>query len=113
MHFSSDTLFQPSAPSIDSENGIIRVHTEVLNNRVRISVSDNGCGISEENLQHIFSPYFTTRRKLGGMGLGLFIAQKVAQSHGGSMSVESAIDKGSTFTLLLPRVAAAATQGTT
>jgi len=54
-------------------------------------------------LKHIFSPDFTTRRKLGGMGLGLFIAQKVAQAHGGIVTVESTVNKGSTFTLQLPR----------
>lgn len=91
--------------ALPAENGRIHIRSEILDTWVRISVSDNGCGISEENLQRIFTPYFTTRRKLGGMGLGLFIAQKVAQSHGGAMSVTSALGKGSTFTLQLPRTA--------
>lgn len=89
--------------ALPAENGRIQVRSETLDTEIRISVSDNGCGISEENLQRVFTPYFTSRRKLGGMGLGLFIAQKVAQSHGGTMRVESALDKGSTFTLQLPR----------
>jgi len=92
--------------ALPAENGRIHVCSEILDTSVRISVSDNGCGISEENLPRVFTPYFTTRRKLGGMGLGLFIAQKVAQSHGGTMSVESALDKGSKFVLKLPRAAA-------
>lgn len=91
--------------ALPAENGRIHIRSEILDTSVFISVSDNGCGISEENLQRIFTPYFTTRRKLGGMGLGLFIAQKVAQSHGGTMSVKSALGKGSTFTLQLPRAA--------
>jgi len=84
-------------------NGQIRVRAEIVGTSVCVSVSDNGQGIPEENLQHIFSPDFTTRRAHGGMGLGLFIAQKVAQAHGGTVTVESTVNQGSTFSILLPR----------
>ena len=96
-------LIQNAIHALPAENGLIRVRSEILKTSVRVSVSDNGCGISEANLQHIFSPNFSTRHKLGGMGLGLFIAQKVAQAHGGVVTVESAVNRGSTFSLLLPR----------
>ena len=96
-------LIQNAIYALPSENGLIRVRSEILKTSVRVSVSDNGCGISEENLQHIFSPNFSTRHKLGGMGLGLFIAEKVAQAHGGTVTVESVVNQGSTFSLLLPR----------
>jgi len=96
-------LIHNAIHALTSANGILRVRSEVFEKSVHISVSDNGCGIQEEILKHIFSPDFTTRRKLGGMGLGLFIAQKVAQAHGGIVTVESTVNKGSTFTLQLPR----------
>ena len=100
-----NNLIQNAVHALPADNGLIRVRSEILAASVRISVSDNGCGIPKENLQHIFSSDFTTRGSRGGMGLGLFIAQKVAQSHGGTVTVESTVNQGSTFTLLLPRTA--------
>ena len=96
-------LIQNAIHALPADNGLIRVRSEILDTSIRVSVADNGCGIPEENLQHIFSPDFTTRRTLGGMGLGLFIAQKVTRAHGGTLTVVSAVNRGSTFTLLLPR----------
>jgi signal transduction histidine kinase len=99
-------LIQNAIHALPAERGMIRVRSEILDTSVRVSVADNGHGISEENLKQIFSPNFTTRRTLGGMGLGLFIAQKVAQAHGGTVSVDSTVNQGATFTLALPRTTA-------
>jgi signal transduction histidine kinase len=99
-------LLQNALHALPAEGGVLRVRSVISETSVRVSVSDNGCGISEENLKKIFAPSFSTRLKLGGMGLGLFIAQKVAQAHGGSVTVESALGHGATFTLELPRTAA-------
>ncbi|MDD4017365.1 MAG: hybrid sensor histidine kinase/response regulator [Kiritimatiellae bacterium] len=106
-----NNLIQNAIHALPAVNGLLRVRSKILDTSVRVSVSDNGCGISEETLKHIFSPDFTTRRKLGGMGLGLFIAQKVAQAHGGTVTVESAVNQGATFTLQLPRTAAVTGDG--
>jgi signal transduction histidine kinase len=95
-------LIQNAQHALPPDGGQILVRSETAGTSARISVSDNGCGISPENLSHIFSPHFTTRRASGGMGLGLFIAQKVAQSHGGTLTVESTVGQGTTFTLQLP-----------
>jgi signal transduction histidine kinase len=89
--------------ALPPDNGLIRVRSEILDTSVRVSVADNGCGIPEQDLKHIFTANFTTRKGMGGMGLGLFIAQKVAQAHNGTLTVESAVNQGSTFTLTLPR----------
>jgi len=67
---------------------------------VEISVSDTGKGIGEEDLIHIFDPYFTTRSS--GTGLGLAIVHKVVQSHGGEVRAESEKGKGTKVTLMLP-----------
>jgi signal transduction histidine kinase len=83
-------------------NGRIRVRAECLETTVRLTVSDNGCGIAPENLERIFTPQFTTKAERGGMGLGLFIARKVTQAHGGSLTVESVIGHGTSFSILLP-----------
>jgi signal transduction histidine kinase len=65
-----------------------------------IKVEDNGQGIPEEVLSKIFYPFFTTKEK--GSGIGLAIAQKIVDSHHGSIDVESEVGKGTTFTIKLP-----------
>jgi len=107
-----NNLIQNAVHALPAENGRIRVRSVSLDTSVLVSVSDNGCGIQEDNLKHLFSPDFTTRRSHGGMGLGLFIAQKIAQSHDGSVTVESSVNQGSTFTLQLPRAATVSGDGT-
>lgn len=67
-----------------------------------IVVSDTGCGISEENLPHIFRRSFTTRSDRGGQGLGLAITRDIILEHGGRIEVESKERQGSTFTIRLP-----------
>ena len=70
---------------------------------VRIAVSDSGTGIREDLLERIFDPFFTTRAM--GTGLGLPIVKRVADDHRGLLEVDSQPGKGTTFSLLLPRVA--------
>lgn len=67
---------------------------------VIVEVSDDGCGISEEDLNRVFNPFFTTRP--GGTGLGLPAVRRIARAHGGRVEVSSSPGKGSTFTICLP-----------
>ena len=67
---------------------------------LRIRVSDTGKGIEEENLSRIFDPYFTTKRE--GSGLGLATVYSIVKNHGGFIELESAIGKGTTFSVYLP-----------
>jgi two-component system, cell cycle sensor histidine kinase and response regulator CckA len=67
---------------------------------IKLSISDTGTGISEEDQKKIFDPYFTTKK--GGNGLGLAMAYSIIKKHGGHISVHSVIGKGSTFEILLP-----------
>ena len=73
---------------------------------LKLSVSDNGAGISSEHLPRIFERFYrvdrSRSRELGGTGLGLSIVKHVALLHGGSVEVESTLDRGSTFSLILP-----------
>lgn len=66
-----------------------------------VSVTDNGCGIAEEQLGKIFTPFFTT--KAMGTGLGLPVCKKIAESHGGTLRVSSKVGEGTTFTIELPK----------
>ena len=69
---------------------------------VRISVSDTGSGISEENIVHIFEPYFTTKGVGSGTGLGLSVVLGIVKSYGGEIVVTSRLHEGTTFTVDLP-----------
>ncbi len=68
----------------------------------RITVSDEGTGISEEDIQHLFEPFFTTKDVGQGTGLGLPIAYGIVQEHGGWIDVRSEPGNGSTFSVFLP-----------
>ena len=67
-----------------------------------ITVADTGCGIKPENLENIFKPFFSTKGAKQGTGLGLAVTQKVIGEHGGDLSVESELGKGTTFVICLP-----------
>ena len=67
---------------------------------IKISIQDNGTGIAKKNLQSIFDPYFTT--KPTGSGLGLASAHSIIEKHQGFITVQSQVDKGSTFHIYLP-----------
>lgn len=86
-----------------SENGEIVVHT--LNpdeEHVRIEFTDNGVGIAKEDIPHIFEPFFSTKEKTTGIGLGLSIVHGIVQSHKGKTEVKSEQGKGTTISVILP-----------
>jgi signal transduction histidine kinase len=70
--------------------------------QVCIEISDTGPGISKENLPHIFEPFFTTKEEGQGTGLGLSLAYRIVQNHGGHIRAESSPGKGTTFSIELP-----------
>jgi two-component system NtrC family sensor kinase len=83
--------------------GIIKISTSRANGYVRISVSDNGCGIPEKIRSRIFEPFFTTKPVGKGSGQGLAIAHAiVVKKHGGQITFESEVGKGTTFHIILP-----------
>ncbi len=69
---------------------------------VEVTIADTGCGIPEEDLQRIFNPFFTTKEVGKGTGLGLAITQRIMQDHKGTISVESVVNKGTSFKLIFP-----------
>jgi signal transduction histidine kinase len=71
-------------------------------NYVAVKVIDTGIGISEENLTMIYEPFFSTKRTEDETGLGLPIARKIVEAHGGFIKVDSSVGRGSTFTLFFP-----------
>ena len=84
----------------------VTVRLESSEKEILISVIDQGCGIAEEHLPHIFGRFYVVdkarSRKLGGTGLGLAIVKHICQMHGGMVTVRSRLHQGSTFTIHLP-----------
>lgn len=82
------------------DTGFLEITTNSSHNFLEILISDSGCGISKENLNKIFEPYFTTKQN--GTGLGLTMTYKVIKEHGGDINVYSDCGTGTSFKLLLP-----------
>ena len=83
-----------------SDGGTLRVRTVLHDPGVRLEVSDSGQGLTEEECQRLFTPYYTTKQH--GTGLGLAIVQSVVSDHHGKISVSSASGGGTTFAIDLP-----------
>ena len=83
-------------------DGRITITTEERGGEIWVEVTDNGCGIPEENLPRIFTPFFTTKEVGDGTGLGLSITHGIIQDHGGRLQVESIAGQGTCFRVILP-----------
>ncbi len=82
--------------------GIMTVHTGAEDEGgVKVSVQDTGVGISRENMRHLFTPFFTTKKEVKGVGLGLAVSHGIIQRHRGTIEVESEEGKGTMFTVRL------------
>ncbi len=84
--------------------GQLLIRASQTNNRIRISISDNGPGIPPENLSKVFQPFFTTKPVGSGTGLGLSTCYGIIRQHDGDLWVESSLGEGTTFHIQLPIV---------
>jgi len=91
--------------------GKLLVKTERIGSNIRASFTDNGAGISKENLDKIFNPFFTTKDVGDGTGLGLSICHGIITQHNGRIYAESELGKGATFVIEIPMVAKPAQPG--
>ena len=82
------------------DGGEITVGTWRDGRRILLRVTDNGKGMTKEQLEHLFVPFFTTKKE--GTGLGLALVQQIVTEHGGHVECESVAGQGSTFTIYLP-----------
>jgi signal transduction histidine kinase len=86
----------------ESEEKEIHVETCPNGKFVRVTITDSGCGISPENFKNIFDPFFTTKPPGQGTGLGLSVSRSIVKAHGGKITCESEVGKGTKFSILLP-----------
>lgn len=82
--------------------GTVTVESHVEGDSVVITIRDDGTGIEPELLPRVFEPYFSTKSAAEGTGLGLPITKRIVEGHGGTLSVVSAPNVGTTFTVVLP-----------
>lgn len=94
-------LLANAAQAIDG-NGDVKIVTRRDNDYIKVTITDTGCGISPENLSKIFDPFFTTKDVGEGTGLGLSVSYGIIEKHNGTISVESKVGEGTTFTIKLP-----------
>ena len=97
LHIELTKIEKKSAQRQEARNG--------LEDFIKLSVIDNGTGIAEGIINKIFDPFFSTKSKTEGTGLGLAVVHGIIQSHRGSIKVKSEEGKGTTFEILLPAVA--------
>jgi len=82
--------------------GTLTLKTSAENQQIKAEFKDTGCGISQENMHKLFTPFFTTKKEVKGVGLGLAVSYGIVQRHHGKISVKSKEGEGTTFTILLP-----------
>jgi signal transduction histidine kinase len=114
----------PDTPAIESDRGKLQqIFLNIINNafaamnnggrldiqiradspdQVKVQITDNGCGIPEDDLHNIFEPFFSTKISKGGTGLGLSITYNLTHDIGGDIEVASQVGQGTSFTVILP-----------
>jgi two-component system, OmpR family, sensor kinase len=99
-------LFHNAAQHTDSKTGVIDVTLRQADGAAELAVRDNGPGIAEEHLPHLFERFYRSdssrTRKYGGAGLGLAITRSIADAHGWTIDVKSIVGEGSTFMIRMP-----------
>jgi signal transduction histidine kinase len=115
----SQILCTNAAHAINEKDGVLEIHLGNIDldqkaaadipglktgSYLKLSVKDSGEGIHPEVQQHIFNPYFTTKEKGEGTGLGLAVVQGIVKSNKGAVTVESEVGKGTAFHVYLPTI---------
>ncbi len=100
-------LLNNAEEAIPEKGGTITIETVPLEEKIEIRIKDTGQGIKEENLERVFEPFFTTKPGVKGTGLGMSISYGIIKRHGGEITVNSILETGTTFTISLPKEAAA------
>lgn len=85
-----------------SAGGHVAIETHQVDGKVRLVIRDDGCGMTSEQIEHAFDPFYTTRQGKGGTGLGLSTVHGIVAGHGGTIEIASEANRGSVFTIEFP-----------
>jgi two-component system NtrC family sensor kinase len=107
IHQALVALFMNAAEAMP-HGGTLRVDVQGTQPDLRIAIQDTGVGIPSDALDHIFEPFYSTKDRQEGAGLGLAVVHGIVQRHGGRIEVDSEVHRGTTFHLILPRRPSAA-----
>ena len=99
-------LLMNAVDAVESGSGKITISGEVSGNVVRLCISDNGCGMSEEEIQRCLDPFYTTKEVGQGTGLGLSVAHNIIKNHDGRIEISGVKGEGTNVTVFLPANAA-------
>jgi two-component system NtrC family sensor kinase len=94
-------LLVNASEAVDEQGEIIFRTANPNDTQLRIDITDNGSGISEKDLPHIFEPFYSTKEKSNSIGLGLAIVHGIIQNHKGRIEVKSERGKGTTMSIFL------------
>jgi len=118
LHHAITHIFKNARDAIDQDQGIINVESAVVQldkleasqhaglkpgPHIKLTITDDGCGMDQKTLEQVFDPYFTTKKRLVGTGMGLSAVQGIVKDHGGDITITSEPEKGTHVEILLPR----------
>lgn len=89
----------------------VKVSQQSADGGVQILIEDTGVGIALEDLEHVFEPFYTTKKNAQGVGLGLSVVYGIVERHGGRITVDSTVGRGTRFTMIFPGTGSKAQQG--
>ena len=86
----------------EQDDPYLKIIVKATNKQAEIQVADNGQGIDEKHLEHIFTMFYRANKTPGGSGLGLYIVKEAVEKLGGTIKIESQINVGTKFIIIIP-----------
>jgi hypothetical protein len=102
MNILSNSIFAINQKWVNETGGVINIKTENIDGRFVISFTDNGIGMSEDVLNRIYEPFYTTKPVGAGTGLGMSIVYKTIELHKGKITIDSKLNQGTTIKIEIP-----------
>tara|TARA_B100000809_G_C15119366_1_gene523691 strand:- start:58 stop:2199 length:2142 start_codon:yes stop_codon:yes gene_type:complete len=102
LNIIDNAIYATKKNNKDNKDGLVKIKTSSTKEEITLSITDNGSGISKENIPKLFDPFFTTKDVGEGTGLGLSIVKGILDAHNAKINVESTENKGTEITITFP-----------